>query len=66
MPWDNQVSFHDIQLIENTLNCNIYVIDLNKVPIIGAKIDIWNTLMYKTPAKIKTNTGYYLTTTTTT
>jgi hypothetical protein len=47
------VSFLDLPLVEQTFNCNIFVIDLNNVPILGAKIDIWNTIMYKAPNKNK-------------
>ena len=53
LPWDTPVSFLDLPLVEQTFNCNIYVIDLNNVPILGAKIDIWNTIMYKAPNKNK-------------
>jgi hypothetical protein len=38
LPWDTPVSFLDLPLVEQTFNCNIFVIDLNNVPILGAKI----------------------------
>ena len=51
LPWGNQVSFLDLTLIEETLNCNIYILDLNNIPVLGCKIDVWNILMYKTDSK---------------
>ena len=51
LPWDNKVSFLDLPLIEEALNCNIYVLDLNNIPVLGSKIDVWNMLMYKSPRR---------------
>jgi hypothetical protein len=40
LPWDNQVSFLDLPLIEETFNCNVYVLYLNNIPVLGSKIDV--------------------------
>lgn len=47
MKWDEVVNFLQIPLIEEALDCNIYIIDMDNIPILGSKIDVWNMLMYK-------------------
>ena len=47
LPWDTEVSFLDLPLVEETFTCNIYGLDLNNIPVLGSKIDVWNILMYK-------------------
>ena len=47
MQWDNQVDFLKFPLIEERFNCNIFVIDMENIPILNSKIDVWNVLMYK-------------------
>jgi hypothetical protein len=46
--WDKPVSFLQIPLVEEKFNCNIYVINVNNIPILGASISLlMNCLMYK-------------------
>ena len=55
--WDNEVSFLQIPLVEETYNCNIYVIDENNIPMLGTTISLLlNCLMYKSDNK---NTQHY-------
>ena len=58
LPWDEEVSFLNIPLVEETLNCNIYVLDLENPNILGSKMNIWNTLLYKSTTR--TNASKYL------
>jgi hypothetical protein len=45
--WDKPVSFLNIPLVEQTYNCNIYVIDMNNIPMLGSSISLMmNCLMY--------------------
>ena len=53
LPWDKEVSFLEIPLVEETSDANIYILDLNNLPILGSKIDVWNTLMYRAESKGK-------------
>ena len=67
LQWDEPVSFEHIPLVEQALNINIYIIDLENIPVLGSAINIWDALMYRNENK-KTlrNIGYSMMTTTTT
>ena len=45
--WGEPVSFIHIPLVENALNINIYIIDMDNIPMLGCSINLWDTLMYK-------------------
>ena len=45
--WNQAVSFIQLPLIEQSFDCNIYIIDLQNIPQLGANIKLWNCLMYK-------------------
>ena len=47
LTWDEPVSFVYIPLVEEALNINIYVIDLDNLPVLGAAINLWDCLTYK-------------------
>jgi hypothetical protein len=47
-----------IPFVEKEFDCNIYVVDLNELPILGSSIKLWNCLMYKTENKNKNH--YFL------
>jgi hypothetical protein len=36
-----------IPFVEKEYDCNIYVVNLNDIPILGSTIKLWNCLMYK-------------------
>jgi len=57
--WNEPISFLHLPLIEEKLDCNIYVIDLNNIPFLDSNINIWNNLMYKSENKNK-NQYYFL------
>ena len=44
LQWDEPVSFVFIPLVEEALNINIYVIDLDNLPVLGAAINLWDCL----------------------
>jgi hypothetical protein len=57
--WDSEVSFLQIPLVEETYNCNIYIIDENNIPMLGCTISLLlNCLMYK--SENKHNQHYFL------
>ena len=45
--WGNPLSVEEIPHFENMLNANIYVIDLNDIPLLGDTCNIYNLLLYK-------------------
>ena len=47
LQWDEPVSFNYIPLVEEALNINIYVIDIDNLPGLGAAIELWDCLTYK-------------------
>ena len=47
------MNFLHIPQIEEALDCNIYIVDMDNIPILGSKIDVWNVLMYKTDDRKK-------------
>ena len=53
LKWNDPVSFLSFHIIENVLDCNIYVLDIDNIPILGSTIKVWNCLMYKTENKNK-------------
>ena len=54
-PWDDCVSIIHIPEIEDALDCNIYVVNMLAIPILGCcSINLWEALMYKSPYRGKT------------
>jgi len=51
LPWDHEVSFLEIPLVEEALNCNICIMNMDNIPVLGSKIDVWNTLMYRSESR---------------
>ena len=50
LAWDEQVSLLHIPVVEEAFGCNIYVIDMAAIPILGChEINLWETLMYRSP-----------------
>jgi hypothetical protein len=46
--WDKPVSLLEIPLVEETYNCNIYLIDIHNLPMLGKTISLLlNCLLYK-------------------
>ena len=60
LQWDEEVSFVHIPLVEETLNCNIYVLDLDDPHILGSKINIWETMLYKSTTRVNANKYWLL------
>jgi hypothetical protein len=58
MNWNEQVSFNAIPFVEKVYDCNIYVLNLNDIPILGANINLMNCLMYK--SENRNNNHYFL------
>ena len=57
--WDNKVSFLHIPLVEEKFNCNIYIINVNEIPMLGSSISLMmNCFMYK--SLNRGNEQYYL------
>ena len=57
--WDTKVSFLQLPLVEEQCNCNIYIIDVNNIPMLGSSISLlMNCLMYKSLNRGKEQ--YYL------
>ena len=54
------MSFIEIPLVEETFNCNIYVLDLETPNMLGCKINLWNTLLYKSAARDNANKYWLL------
>jgi hypothetical protein len=59
MEWNKPVSFDEIPSIEKLLNCNIMVLDIESIPILGTTSSIYNSLMYKN-GHVKSSTQYWL------
>ena len=38
--WDNKVSVLEIPLVEETYNCNIYIIDAHNIPMLGTSVSL--------------------------
>lgn len=53
LSYNEQVSFLSIPIVEDKFDCNIYIIDLNNVPILGATIKLWDCLLYKSKNRHK-------------
>jgi hypothetical protein len=51
LQWDEPVSFEHIPLVEEALNINIYIIDMENIPVLGSAINIWDALMYRNENK---------------
>ena len=51
LQWDEPVSFEHIPLVEQALNINIYIIDMENIPVLGSAINIWDVLMYRNEDK---------------
>jgi hypothetical protein len=47
-----------IPFVEKEYDCNIYVVNLNDIPILGSTIKLWNCLMYK--SENRNNNHYFL------
>jgi len=47
LPWDRKVDFLQIPLVEEALDCNIFIMDIDNIPILNSKINVWHALMYK-------------------
>ena len=58
LQFDEKVSFNAIPFVEKTYNCNINILNLNDIPVLGASIDLMNCLMYK--SENRGNNHYFL------
>ena len=47
LEWNKPVSFDEIAIVENKLQCNIMILDIDNIPILKTTSNIYNTLMYK-------------------
>ena len=47
MTWNIPVSINEIEIIEEAIKCNIYVFDINNLPVLNTTPNIYNSLMYK-------------------
>jgi hypothetical protein len=49
MAWDTEVSIDEIPVVEAFLKCNIYVLDIDNLPILGATMSLYtsDSLLYK-------------------
>ena len=57
--WDKKVSLLEIPLVEETYNCNIYLIDAHNIPMLGTSISLLlNVCKYKSENRSTTN--YFL------
>ena len=55
--WDKKVSLLEIPLVEETYNCNIYLIDAHNIPMLGTSISLLlNVCKYKSENR---NTTHY-------
>jgi Pyruvate/2-oxoacid:ferredoxin oxidoreductase delta subunit len=46
--WNQPISTFSIPFVEDTYDCNIYILNLNQIPMLGSNINLWNCLLYKT------------------
>jgi hypothetical protein len=54
LPWNEPISLIHLPEIEEALDCNIYVINMISIPILGCcSINLWEALMYKSPNRGK-------------
>ena len=60
LQWDVPVSLLHIPLVEETLKCNIYVLDLNNPHILGSKVNVWETMLYKSITRTNANKYWLL------
>ncbi len=51
LQWDEPVSFEHIPLVEEALNINIYIMDMENIPVLGSATNIWDALMYRNENK---------------
>ena len=54
------MSFVHIPLVEETFNCNIYVLDLDNPHILGSKLNVWETMLYKSHTRANANKYWLL------
>ena len=47
MEWNTPVSMNEIKHVEEMLKCNIFVFDIDNLPILNTTTNIYNSLMYK-------------------
>ena len=47
MNWDEQVGIDQIPIVEAILKCNIYVIDIDNLPMMATTLTIYESLLYK-------------------
>ena len=57
MEWNKSVSFDEIPMVEEQLQCNIMVLDIENIPIPTSSI--YNSLMYKN-SNVKSSTQFWL------
>ena len=61
LEWNEPVSFYPhIDVVEHVYNCNIYVLNLNDVPVLGSTVSLFtsDSLVYKTGNR--NNKHYFL------
>ena len=51
--WGDPVSMLSLPIVETMLDCNVYVLNIDNIPILGSTIKLWNCLIYKSENKNK-------------
>jgi hypothetical protein len=60
MEWNTPVSINEIENIEDILKCNIYVFDIENLPILNSTSNIYHSLMYKSQYVVGNKQCYLL------